>query len=71
MRQNIYKTWYGDIEKRITILNDTCKYTCSHCGTRSFILGRKDKIICRNCGRYIFKNKQDEFKYRLNLTLSR
>ena len=25
-----------------------------------------DKRICNHCGKYVFKNKEDEFKYRLN-----
>ena len=25
-----------------------------------------DKRICTHCGRYVFKNKEEEFKYRLN-----
>lgn len=25
-----------------------------------------DKRICTYCGKYVFKNKEDEFKYRLN-----
>lgn len=25
-----------------------------------------DKRICTHCGRLVFKNKEDEFKYRLN-----
>lgn len=70
-KQVMFNSWYGDIEKRMSILNDNCKYKCSHCGSRAFIVGKKDKVICRNCGKWIFKTKQDEFKYRLNLTLSR
>lgn len=25
-----------------------------------------EKRICTHCGKYVFKNKEDEFKYRLN-----
>lgn len=46
-------------------LNVKCK--CGH----SIDLINKDKTICSHCGKWVFKNKQDEFKYRLNLTLNK
>ena len=38
------------------------KFSCGH----SVIIGANyDKIVCRFCGKYVFKNKKDEFLYRL------
>ena len=39
-------------------------YTCD-CGHRVVIPYNVDKQICQWCHRYVFKSKQDEFKYRL------
>jgi hypothetical protein len=38
-------------------------YTCK-CGHRVFILNNHKKEICTWCGRYVFREKRDEFKYR-------
>ena len=43
---------------------DTGKYICK-CGHRVIIPFDKDKKLCRWCGRYVFKNKKDEFVYKL------
>ena len=40
------------------------------CG-RSAFLGSRDKIICSWCGEYIFKNKKDEFLYRVGEILKK
>ena len=40
------------------------KITCS-CGHSVIMPIRKDKIICRWCGKYVFKNKRVEFIYRV------
>lgn len=45
-------------------------YTCE-CGHRVVILPQKDKIICNWCHKYVFKNKHDEFKYRINELIRR
>ena len=45
-------------------------YTCN-CGHRVVILPQKDKVICNWCKHYVFKNKQDEFKYRINEKIRR
>ena len=39
-------------------------YTCS-CGHRIVIGGGKSKEICYWCGRYVYKDKKEEFKERL------
>lgn len=40
------------------------KYTCK-CGHRVYIAHNKDKALCSWCNEYCFKNKEDEFKYRI------
>ena len=45
-------------------------YTCE-CGHRVVILPQKDKVICNWCKHYVFKNKQEEFKYRMNEKIRR
>lgn len=37
---------------------------CS-CGWKNLILGRHNKVICRNCGNYVYLRKEDEFKDKL------
>lgn len=41
-------------------------HKCGKCGHTQF-LGKQDKIICDWCKNYIFKNKKDEFMYRMGL----
>ena len=43
------------------------KVRCPNCGylVPFYAFDDKDKKICRYCKRYIFKNKNVEFKYRL------
>lgn len=43
---------------------DKVKYICS-CGHRVIIPKWVDKTICGWCGNYVFKDKKEEFKYRL------
>lgn len=42
------------------------KYACKHCGHKQLITNKMEKTVCDWCGKYIFKNGLDEFKYRLN-----
>ena len=56
------------IEKKYRAINNF-KVKCS-CGHTIYLLN-KDKKICTHCGKWIFRNKQDEFRYRLNLTLGK
>lgn len=51
-----------DIEKGIYYTKNSIK--CETCGHTMF-LGRKDKKVCTWCGRYVFKDKKEEFMYRL------
>lgn len=53
----------SDMEKYTSILTENrtiCK--CEHSVS---IPADIDKVICSWCGYYIFKNKKDEFKYRM------
>ena len=43
---------------------DKVKYRC-RCGHRVIIPYNVDKQICSYCKRYVFKNKAEEFKYRV------
>lgn len=42
------------------------KYECSNCGHKVVIPYHVEKQLCNWCHNYVFKNKQDEFRYRLN-----
>lgn len=50
--------------KRMSDEYDKVKYRCK-CGHRVIIPNWVDKQICGWCGRYVFKNKKDEFNYKL------
>ena len=50
--------------KRLTQEEDKVKYKCK-CGRRVIIPKWVDKQICSWCGNYVFRNKYDEFKYRV------
>lgn len=43
-------------------------YTCS-CGHRISIAKSCEKVVCSYCGRYVFRDKKDEFKYRMKEVL--
>lgn len=40
-------------------------YHCRHCGYSVTIRGYLDKVICRNCGYWVFRTPKDEFKFRV------
>lgn len=44
------------------------KTKCKKCGCVRLIDSKHDKLVCVNCGSYIFKNDKEEFKYRLKET---
>lgn len=45
-------------------------YTCN-CGHRLIILPKQEKRLCSWCHNYVFKNKNDEFRYRLKEKIRR
>lgn len=53
----------SEIEKKYKLFNDKFRVKCE-CGHSMYML--ENKMICRHCGKYVFRNKEDEFKYRLN-----
>lgn len=61
----MYKTLTDKEWKRMAEEYDKVKYKCE-CGHSVIIPYNVDKQLCGWCHRYVFKNKQDEFKYRLN-----
>lgn len=50
--------------KRQTEELDKVKYRCS-CGHRVVIPDKANKQLCSWCHKYVFKDKKDEFEYRL------
>ena len=40
---------------------NSVKCDCGH----TVFMGRQDKKICSWCGKYVFKDKKEEFKYRM------
>lgn len=38
---------------------------CKNCGHTMNISNSRDKRICSHCGKYVFREEKDEFKYRL------
>ena len=53
----------ADIQK---LMNEQqkAKITCS-CGHRVLIGNKRDRIICTWCKNHVFKNKEIEFRYRM------
>lgn len=47
------------------------KYVCKHCGHKQLITNQMKKTVCDWCGNYIFKNEQDEFKFRIQEQLKK
>ena len=50
--------------KRMTNEYDKVKYPCK-CGRRVIIPSWEEKEVCSWCGNYVFKDKKEEFKYRV------
>ena len=51
--------------KRMADEYDKVKYKCK-CGHRVVIKHNQTKAMCSWCGRYVFKDNQEEFKYRIS-----
>lgn len=60
----MYKTLTPKEHQRMTDEYDKVKYRCK-CGHKVVIPYNAEKNICQWCHRYVFKNKEDEFRYRL------
>lgn len=63
---SLYKTLTVKEYERMADEYDKVKYKCK-CGRRSVIPYNVEKVVCSWCGNYVFKNKKDEFKYRLEV----
>lgn len=51
--------------KRMADEYDKVKYKCK-CGHRVVIKHNQTKAMCSWCGSYVFKDNQEEFKYRIS-----
>lgn len=38
---------------------------CKNCGHTMNLSNERDKRVCTHCGKYVFKNDKEEFKFRL------
>jgi len=45
------------------------KYECKKCGRKAIMPKNVDKVICRWCRNFVFKNSKDEFEYRIKSEL--
>lgn len=45
-----------------TYTDNTFKCKCGH---SVVVSSRIKKVVCNHCGRYVFRDKKDEFMYRL------
>ena len=54
-------------KKRSIEFYESC-VKCLKCG-HSVPIGRKDKMLCEFCGKYVFKDKKEEFRYRMGQIL--
>lgn len=65
MVEEMYKTLNNKEFNRLSNEYDKVKYMCK-CGHRVIIPYYVDKQLCSWCHEYVFKSKEDEFKFRLN-----
>lgn len=56
--------------KRLTDEYDKVKYVC-RCGHRVIIPNWADKTLCDWCNHFVFKNKEEEDKYRIREEISK
>lgn len=68
MRYEYTKRINGNtLDDKIKYEQEKKKYDrkCKHCGYTNRIINRYNKVICKHCGRYVFLNDIDEFKFRI------
>lgn len=51
------------------IANKRVKCECGH--TITFTNTRSDRVLCNWCGKFVYKNKQLEFKYKMKSLLNK
>lgn len=59
---------YKELEK-INVERAKARQYCLHCGHSILIPKKRGKRICNQCGHLVFKNKNEEFKYRLKMEI--
>ena len=62
MNSNEWKLF--NYQKKLDKVIENNRYYCK-CGHSVVILPKEEKTFCTYCGHYVFKNKKDEFKYRI------
>ena len=62
------KKWEQDSKRFNDITR--CSQKCS-CGHSVMITGKNSKTVCNWCGKYVFKNKKEEFEYRMREKLKK
>ena len=58
-----------DLQRDMKLRSEQIKFEkyCEFCGhTMSFYAFEKDRKLCSYCGRFNYRNKRVEFKYKLN-----
>lgn len=55
-------------QKKLDKVIEHNRYYC-HCGHSVTILPNESKVFCTYCGHWVFKNKKEEFMYRLKETM--
>lgn len=68
MAENNFKKYgrdnlYSSRNKHDEVVNKF-KVECS-CGWWNVVKNKYGRVVCKNCGKYVFRDKKDEFKYRL------
>lgn len=59
---------YKDIDKLAhSMTKATVKCKCS----RSVVVSKRDRAICPQCGNYVYRKKELEFKYKLLETINK
>ena len=61
----MYKTLTVKEFERMSNEYEKVKYQCNNCGHKVVIPYHVEKQLCSWCKHYVFKNKQDELKYRM------
>lgn len=61
------KARFGKEESLLDERKRNMKIVCPYCGRRVhfYAFEKSDRQLCDWCGRYVFKDKQTEFKYRV------
>lgn len=57
-----YKRFIEIAKEHDKLQDYVVKCKCSH---TILFTGKKDRLICRYCGNYVYKDKKTEFKYKM------